>query len=231
VVELHALTRDPAPLSIVPCGVDVEHFTPEGPSSDDRELRHRIVALGRLVPRKGFGTIVEALTHLPDTELVLAGGVSGPDPERDRLQELAERVGVADRLRWVPQVPRSAVPALLRSADVVVTVPWYEPFGIVPLEAMACGRPVVASAVGGMLDTVRPGVTGLHVPPRRPDALAEAVQQLLDDPARRADYGRAGAARVRSRYTWSRVAEATELAYRKTLRTRHGRASLSTVGA
>ncbi|HEU5483465.1 MAG TPA: glycosyltransferase [Microlunatus sp.] len=231
VSELHALTPDPAPISVVPCGVDVDHFTPEGPRDDDRILPHRIVALGRLVPRKGFGTIVEALGRLPDTELVLAGGTPGPDPERDRLLDLAARLGVTDRLRWRPQVPRSAVPALLRSADLVVTVPWYEPFGIVPLEAMACGRPVVASAVGGMLDTVLPGRTGLHVPPRRPDALAEAVRQLLDDPTRRAAYGRAGAARARSRYSWTRVADGTERAYRSALRARRSPAPLTAVGA
>jgi len=141
------------------------------------------------------------------------------------------RHGVDDWLRLMPQVPRSAVPKLLRSADAVVTVPWYEPFGIVPLEAMACGRPVVASAVGGMLDTVLPDGTGVLVPPRDPAALAEAVGRLLDDPARRERYGRAGAAWVRSRFTWEHVAQGTLEAYQHTLDRRTGRARLTAVGA
>src|SRR5690606_15088111 len=108
---------------------------------------------------------------------------------------------------------REAVPALLRSADLAACVPWYEPFGIVPLEAQACGTPVVGSRVGGLLDSVADGRTGVLVPPRDPAAVAAAVQALLDDPARLAAMGVAGAERVRRRFTWERVAAATEAAY------------------
>ena len=94
------------------------------------------------------------------------------------------------------RVDREAMPALLRSADVVVCVPWYEPFGIVPLEAMACGVPVVATAVGGQIDSVVHGVTGVHVPPRDPAALAVALRRLLADGARRAQLGRDGRIRA-----------------------------------
>jgi D-inositol-3-phosphate glycosyltransferase len=217
VSELTALTATPAVTSVVPCGVDVSHFRPTGPIRGERRCRHRIVALGRLVPRKGFGTVIEALPQLTDTELIIAGGVSGPDAERDRLLALADAHGVASRVRMLPQVPRTEVAALLRSADVVVTTPWYEPFGIVPLEAMACGRPVVASAVGGMLDTVVPGHTGLLVPPRDADALARALRRLLARSELRARYGRHGAERARTHYTWASVAERTVAAYALTL--------------
>lgn len=217
VTELHALALSPADISIVPCGVDTTSFTPEGPVQQGRRQRHRIVALGRLVPRKGFATLIEALPQLLDTELVIAGGDIGPEPERHRLVQLATRLGVADRLQLIPQLQRAQVPALLRSADVVAAVPWYEPFGIVPLEAMACGRPVVASAVGGMLDTVVPDHTGLLVPPKQPGVLARALAELLDDSERRARYGQAGTARVRSRFTWNHVTDGTLDAYRATL--------------
>jgi D-inositol-3-phosphate glycosyltransferase len=101
----------------------------------------------------------------------------------------------------------------MRSADVAVCVPWYEPFGIVPLEAMACGVPVVASSVGGLIDTVVHGVTGIHVPPRDPARVADAVGGLLVDPGRRRALGAEGARRARERYGWDRVAAMTLDAY------------------
>jgi D-inositol-3-phosphate glycosyltransferase len=95
----------------------------------------------------------------------------------------------------------------------VVNVPWYEPFGIVSLEAMACGVPVVASAVGGLVDSVVDGVTGVHVPPRRPEVLGAAVAGLLADRDRRAALGEAGARRARRRYGWDRIAGSTMEVY------------------
>ncbi len=110
-------------------------------------------------------------------------------------------------------MPRAELPTLIRSAEVVVCLPWYEPFGIVPLEAMACGVPVVGTAVGGLLDTVIDGVTGALLPPRDPVAAAEVVATLLADPARRDAYGRAGAERARAQYGWDAVARSTERSY------------------
>jgi D-inositol-3-phosphate glycosyltransferase len=183
-----------------------------------KACRYRLLSVGRLVPRKGYDTTIEALTRLPDTELLIAGGADAtPEPEHDRLIAVAERAGVAERVRLIGQVARMDMPALLRSADLVVCSPWYEPFGIVPLEAMACGVPVVASAVGGMLDTVVDGVTGAHVPPRDPHALAEVIGALLESPNRRAELARAGLERVRSRYSWDRVAADTAAVYQRTV--------------
>ena len=165
--------------------------------------------------------MIEALADVADTELVIAGGTDSVglqhDREARRLVELAHRHGVADRVELRGQVGRDTVPALLRSADVVACAPWYEPFGIVPLEAMACGRPVLATAVGGLTDTVVDGVTGVHVPPRRPDRIAVALTELLGDPARRAAMGRAGRERVQARYGWARVAAATAATYERVL--------------
>ncbi|MBB5960252.1 glycosyltransferase involved in cell wall biosynthesis [Saccharothrix tamanrassetensis] len=203
-------------ISVVPCGVDPRLFRPDG-GKDRPRLSHRLVAVGRLVPRKGFVDVITALRSLPDTELVVAGGAADvkSDPEARRLLDHARAMGVLERVRLAGQVSRRAMPALLRSADVVVCVPWYEPFGIVPLEAMACGVPVVASAVGGLTDTVVDGVTGSLVPPRDPIALARSLRSLLADPGRREAYGLAGTDRVQARYTWDRIAEDTERTYLK----------------
>jgi D-inositol-3-phosphate glycosyltransferase len=210
-------------VDVVPCGVDLGLFTDSGPSLPRTGLR-RLVTIGRLVERKGVETVIEALAALEDTELLVAGGPEltalDDDPHVRRLRDVAARHGVTDRVTFLGQVLREDVPRLLRSADVVVTVPWYEPFGIVPLEAMACGRPVVASAVGGLTDTVTSGVTGELVPPRRPDLLAVALERLLSDELRLMRYGRAAVVRARSRYGWSRIALETERVYRRLLERR-----------
>jgi D-inositol-3-phosphate glycosyltransferase len=210
-------------ISVIPCGVDLDHFRPEGPVSE-RGTRPRILVVGRMVPRKGVGTVIEALSMLRadgvDAELLIVGGGApsgGTDPELDRLAGLADRFGVRDRVELRGQVAQADLPPIYRSADLVVCAPWYEPFGIVPLEAMACGRPVVASSVGGLIDTVVHGGTGLHVPPRDARAVADAVHELLADPDRAERLGAAGRRRVASRYAWDRVAADTERAYATTV--------------
>lgn len=205
--------------TVVPCGVDTDHFTPDLQRRAARRDRLRLVVAGRPVPRKGVDDVIKALVLVRDAELVVAGGSSegDSDPELQRLRAVADAHGVADRVRFVGRVAHEEMPGLLRSADVVVTVPWYEPFGIVPLEAMACGRPVIASEVGGLADTVVHGVTGLHVPPRDPRALAVAVRELAVDEIRREGFGLEGRQRVLARYTWSRVAAETESAYGRVL--------------
>jgi glycosyltransferase involved in cell wall biosynthesis len=223
--NLGELGLAPDRASVIPCGVDVRDFRPRPVAAHDRP---RLLVIGRIVTRKGVGNVIEALAELPDVDLTIAGGPRADaleaDPEVNRLQRLAERLGVRDRVQFVGAVAREEVPSLMCAADVVVTVPWYEPFGIVPLEAMACGRPVVGSAVGGLLDTVVPGVTGELVPPRRPDLLADALRDLLDAPERREQYGRAGRRRAVEHYPWSRVTELTEGVYTSVVADRAGTA-------
>jgi D-inositol-3-phosphate glycosyltransferase len=213
VFELVRMGADLRRITVVPCGVDLGLFRPDGPAEPRDPGRSRLLVVSRLVERKGIGSVITALAELPGTELVVAGGPPArrlaEDPEARRLAALAERLGLAGRVRFRGQVEPGDLPALYRSADLVVCVPWYEPFGIVPLEAMACGVPVVASAVGGLVDSVVDGVAGVHVPPRRPDLLASVLAGLLADPARRAALGAAGARRARRRYRWDRIARGT----------------------
>ncbi|GGS93677.1 glycosyl transferase [Planobispora rosea] len=211
VTELNRMRVPRRATHVVPCGVDLAAFTPEGPALD-LGPGPILLSIGRPVPRKGVETVVRALRLVPGATLVIAGGEPG-EPEITRLGRIAAEYGVADRVRFIGRVERSAVPALMRAATAVVTVPWYEPFGIVPLEAMACGVPVVASAVGGHLDTVVPGVTGVLVPPRREAALADALRGLLAEPSLTAAYGAAAADRAASRYGWERVAAETAAVY------------------
>ena len=222
VFELKAMGVPAGSISVVPCGVDVELFQPFGPM-EVRKRRYRIATIGRLVPRKGVGTAISALALLGnlgfnDVELMVVGGIGGPgdtanDPEARRLLDLARQLGVSDRVVMRGQLTRDQMPALLRSVDAVVCTPWYEPFGIVPLEAMACGRPVVAAAVGGLTDSVVHGLTGLHVRPRSPHEVAQALATILGDPVLGRELGEAGVRRVQARYTWDNVAMATEKVY------------------
>jgi glycosyltransferase involved in cell wall biosynthesis len=142
--------------------------------------------------------------------LVVGGNSADPDdgttPEIARLRRFARHAGVGDSVTFVGQRQRDALRNYYVAADVFVSTPWYEPFGITPLEAMACGTPVIGSDVGGIRWTVLDGVTGYLVPPREPCALAQRLDLLRANPALAAALGRAGTRRVRSLFTWERVA-------------------------
>jgi len=220
--ELRSMGVPAGKISVAPCGVDERTFTPAGPV-EARGARHRIGVVGRMVPRKGMGLAISALGLLAarardDIELVVVGGPGGPDDlvgdaEARRLMELATSSGVADRVHFRGQLAQAELPPVLRSLDAVVCAPWYEPFGITALEAMSCQVPVIAAAVGGLIDSVVDQVTGLHVPPRDPVAIAAAVEQIIDHPQESAALGRAGRRRVRSLYSWDRVATETARVY------------------
>ncbi|GAB3803643.1 glycosyltransferase family 1 protein [Micromonospora zhanjiangensis] len=211
--ELRELIRMGVPadrMTIVPSGVNVASFAPTGPAQERPDGRPRVLTVGRLVERKGFQDLIRAMPAVPDAECVVVGGPPGAelldDPQARRLLAVARECGVADRVRLAGAVPRQEMARWYRSADVLVAAPWYEPFGLTPLEAMACGVPVIGTAVGGLTDTIVDGVTGDLVPPRDPAALGAALHALLADPARRAGYATAALERVRGHYSWQRAA-------------------------
>jgi D-inositol-3-phosphate glycosyltransferase len=219
--ELVALGGDTGRIEVIPCGIDAGRFTPDGPAAPrparGPDRRVRFVSVGRLVPRKGVDDAIRALAAVPRAELVVVGGPPAHeldrDPEVARLRAVARTAGVADRVDLRGRLPHDAVAAVLRSADAAVCAPWYEPFGIVPVEAMACGLPVIGTAVGGLLDTVVDGATGMLVPPKTPDALAAAMRAMASDPERRRAMGSVAAARTRALYDWRLVASRTRDVY------------------
>jgi glycosyltransferase involved in cell wall biosynthesis len=218
VAELGRIGVHRADIVVIPSGIDVEVFRPV---SIEPVQRSRILTVGRLTERKGFADLIAALPLVPGAELVIVGG---PDPralEKDpaarRLRELATRAGVADRVQLVGRVPRADMPDWYRSADVVACATWYGPASLVPLEAMACGVPVVAYGQGGVAESVIDGVTGVIIPVRDVRALAGTLRALLRDTVRRMSMSSAAVDRVRSRYTWDRVAFDTERVYDRVL--------------
>jgi glycosyltransferase involved in cell wall biosynthesis len=219
--ELADMGVSPRQVSVVPCGVDAGHFHPGADTRDapPREQRHRLLACGRLVRRKGYDQAIRALARIPHTELLVAGGpppdLLHTEPEAERLLKLAVEEGVGDRVRLLGAVDPRRMPALMRSADLVLCTPTYEPFGIVPLEAMACAVPVVATDVGGHRDSVADGRTGRLVPDGDPDAVAAAARDLLGSDRQRRRYGAAGRERVLARFTWRRVADGAEQVYQR----------------
>ena len=209
-------------LAMVPCGVDPLAFAPGSKAHARRLLGLRddefvVLQLGRMVPRKGIDNAIRALALMDRSRpvrLLVVGGNSADaseriTPEIARLRAVARDCGVGACVTFMGQRPHGALRDYYLAADVFVSTPWYEPFGITPLESMACGTPVIGSAVGGIRYSVVDGVTGYLVPPRDPRALAQRLELLRDNPALAAALGRAGVHRVRSRFTWDRVA--TEL--------------------
>jgi D-inositol-3-phosphate glycosyltransferase len=207
-------------IRVVPYGVDTETFQPDGPTLRRGE-RPRLLAVAGLDVEAGVQDILRALRTVPEAELLVAGGPPTDDPEVDpaRDRELARLHGVARearverRVRFLGAVRREALPALLRSADALVHVPHRTGFGMVALEAMACGRAVVASAVGALAETVVDQVTGVLVPPARPDALAHALRALLREGAVPLAFGIAGRDRAVSRYGRDRLVAGVEQVY------------------
>jgi D-inositol-3-phosphate glycosyltransferase len=224
--DLARLGVSRASIRVLPCGVDTTMFTADGPAAR-RGKRPRLLAITTLAGPHGIDTALRALPGVPDAELVIAGGpedakgaADGKPPKsraRRELDKLARKMGVSDRVTFTGPVAQRELPRLMRSADILVSPGWYEPIGATAIQAMACGVPVVASAVGSHRDAVVDGTTGALVPPGRPDLLARRLRELLSMPVRLEALGIAAADRARARYSWERIGRETLTAYRNCL--------------
>ena len=203
-------------IRIVPWGVDTDLFTPEGPVAK-RNGRPRLLTSADLTQRKPLETLMRALTKVPGAELLVVGGPAEADLPKDdnyvKLAKFAATLGITDRVIFTGEVEYAALPPLLRSADLVISTCQYEPSGTTSLQAMACGTPVIAPPVGGHMDAVVDGTTGIIIPPDRPALLAQRIRQLLAHPMLIEAYGVAAVDRVRSRYSWDRIAGETLAVY------------------
>jgi glycosyltransferase involved in cell wall biosynthesis len=221
--EQDALTRFGVPrrsVTVVPYGVDTSQFVPEGPVAR-RSSKPRLLAVDPLENPEPVAGIIAALAAVPGCELVIAGGPARAELAGNlvhkQLMTLAEELNVDRRVVFVGQVSPARMPALLRSADLLVHTAMNEPFGMAPLEAMACGTPVMAVAGGAHEDEVIDGATGVLVRPGRPGALAGRIRHLLATPMLLQGYGIAAADRARSRYSWDRIARETLAVYERSL--------------
>jgi glycosyltransferase involved in cell wall biosynthesis len=226
-IELYG--ADAARIEVVPCGFDPDELRP-GPRALRAELGlgvddFLVLQLGRLVPRKGIDNVVRGIAELKRrhgiaaTLLVVGGESDRPDahltPEIGRLALIAAEEGIAVQLRFAGRQPRHRLREFYSAADVFVSTPWYEPFGITPLEAMACACPVVGAAVGGIQHSVVDGVTGFLVPPKDPVQLADRLARLHRDAELRRAMGQRGMRRVRRHFTWRLVAAELARVYRE----------------
>jgi glycosyltransferase involved in cell wall biosynthesis len=201
---------------MVPWGVDTDLFSPEGPVAK-RNGRPRLLTAADLRERQPLETLLRALTRVPAAELVVVGGPAEAELDADdayvKLAKAAATLGIADRVIFTGKVEYRSMPALLRSADLVVSTCQYEPAATTSLQAMACGTPVIAPPVGGHVDAIVDGTTGILIPPDRPALLAQRIRQLLAHPMLLEAYGVAAADRARSRYSWDRIAGETLAVY------------------
>ncbi len=216
---------------IIPCGFDPDEFWPVRDTARVGLGLPRgefiVLQLGRMVPRKGVDNVIRAVQMLAEghrirARLLVVGGDAGhadplDNPEVRRLAGLAQQLGIGPQVEFVGAQPRHRLRDYYSAADVFVTTPWYEPFGITPLEAMACATPVVGSAVGGIRSTVVHGKTGFLVPPNDPAALAARLAELQRDPKLAERLGWTGLRRAHRHFTWSRVALQVAALYRSVL--------------
>lgn len=214
-------------ISIVPCGFSASEFCPMDKEAARRVLalpqdEHIILQLGRMVPRKGVDNVIEALAKIKvkskPVRLVIVGGecdelTEEKCPEYARLLNIARERGVADKIIFAGRKDRDRLKFYYAASDLFITTPWYEPFGITPLEAMACGTPVIGANVGGIKYSVKENETGLLVNPHNPIELAGAVTDLLNDPSRLEEMSTKAIDRVNEHFTWAKVAQQIHIVY------------------
>lgn len=223
-------------ITLIPCGFDAGEFSPLNKTLARIALgwspESRVVLqLGRMVPRKGVDTAIRGFAHLInhhglDARLVIVGGRSDdPDPrvgsEVDRLQTIAQQAGVSNQVRFIGRLGREVLRYYYSAADVFITTPWYEPFGITPVEAMACGTPVIGSNVGGIKFSVRDGETGYLVPPNDPVAIGDRLAHLYHHPELLQILSQRAIARANEQFTWQRVTAAMAAVYEGVLAEKH----------
>ena len=208
---------DPGRIAVIPCGVDTELFTPGDQGAARATLGldagPQLLYVGRLAPIKGLETLLDGMARLhaagsPAHLTIVGGDADEPlDGHEAELRSRLARLALGDAVTFVGAQPQERLRTWYVAADATVLPSYYESFGMVALEAMACGSPVVASRVGGLQTTVRHGVTGLLVPDHDPVSLAEAFTRLLGDADLRWRLGREGV-RWATQHRWPCVAEA-----------------------
>lgn len=222
-------------ISIVPCGFSAKEFYPIDKKKARRILQLEpdekiILQLGRMVPRKGVDNVIKALGEIkkdqkPTRLLVVGGEHDNPDPalspELARLQKLACEENVHSSVVFTGRKQRGVLKYYYAAADIFITTPWYEPFGITPLEAMACGTPVIGSNVGGIKFTVEEGKTGFLVPPHDPKALAGKIQEVIGNEKLLASMQHNALKRVNKYFTWKSVAALCHDLYEKIILASH----------
>jgi D-inositol-3-phosphate glycosyltransferase len=222
--ERHLLTslygaRDES-IAVVPCGVDLDLFSPMPKALARRRLGLRdaeriILFVGRIEPLKGIDVLISAAAQLHEDEnfaVLIVGGDARAESQIAELRGLASRLGVDHHISFVGAVAHDKLPLYYNAADVCVVPSYYESFGLVAVESMACGTPVVASRVGGLTSTISDGETGYLIPWRCPEPFAERLELLLDNDELRASFGRAGREAV-ERFRWANVADAVAALY------------------
>jgi glycogen synthase len=206
---------DPARVVVLHNGVDVERYR----RTADRAALARygvrepyVLFVGRISEQKGIFDLLRAVPLLPDSLQIVLCAASPDTPELEA--RLRQAVQGQSRVRWIAAMVSAPEVIQLHSHAAAFACPSvYEPFGVINLEAMACETPVVASAVGGILEVVEDGRTGILVPPSHPEDLARAIVSLLESPARAREMGMAGRRRVEALFSWERIAERTERLY------------------
>lgn len=219
---------DEKKIKIVPCGFDSEEFHPVNKKAARMKLglncdEHIILQLGRMVKRKGVDNVIRAMGWLagnsdfPVRLLVVGGESDSPDPlltpEIGRLLEIAREENILDKISFIGRKSRQELKYYYNAADVFVTTPWYEPFGITPLESMACGTPVIGANVGGIKYSVQHGKTGFLVPPNEPGILGQRLLELLNNSSLLDQFSLEAVKRVNNLFTWETVSKEIASAY------------------